>query len=103
MMDADGSHVRRLGDVSGEGWGFLRLGWSPDGSSIVATAGAPTWNIWVTDVDDGSSAIVSDPPVEPDTLDELFPAYAFDGALAWQRNGDTPACGCLVVLEVTCG
>ena len=39
LMDSDGSHVRRLGEVTGNGWGFLRLGWSADGSSIVGTAG----------------------------------------------------------------
>jgi dipeptidyl aminopeptidase/acylaminoacyl peptidase len=103
-MNPDGTDARRLGDVTGTGWGFLRLGWSPDGSTIVGTASEPTaddvtWNIWATSVHDGSSRIVSDPPAEPEVLDELFPAYASDGALAWSRGG-TGACGCLVVLEV---
>ena len=97
-MNPDGTDIRQLGDIRGTGWGLLRLGWSPDGSTIVGTAGESTWNIWAASVDDGSSTIVSDPPPEPEALDELFPAYAPDGAIAWGRGG-TGACGCLVVLE----
>ncbi len=43
LMDADGTDVRRLDTVSGTGWAFLRLDWSPDGKSIAATAGMETW------------------------------------------------------------
>ena len=99
LMDSDGGHPRRLGEVSGNGWGLLSLGWSPDGSTIVGTAGESSWNIWVTSVNDGSSMIVSDPPAEPAEAQELWPAYAPDGAIAWERGGQAPACGCLVVLE----
>jgi Tol biopolymer transport system component len=99
-MGSDSPDPQRLGDVTGTGWGLLRLGWSPDGSTIVGTAGESTWNIWGTNVDDGSSSIISDPPADPVSLNELFPAYAPDGALAWERGGDAPACGCLVVQEV---
>ena len=53
-MAADGSDVRRLSDVSGTAWAFLRLDWSPDGESIVATAGEDEWDIWVFAAD-GSS------------------------------------------------
>ena len=85
LMDPDGTDIRQLGD-SGTGWGFFRLGWSPDGSSIVGTAGEATWNIWVTDVDDGSATIVS-AACRAGVVDELFPAYAPDGAIAWARGG----------------
>lgn len=97
LMAADGSDVRQLDGLTGEGWGLFRLEWSPDGSRIVATGGAPSWNIWVASVDGGGATNVSD--VAAGTpVDELFPTYAPDGALAWVRYGDG-MCECVVLLE----
>ena len=58
LMKADGTDVRRLGEVSGTSWSFMQLAWSPDGKSIAATAGLetpdPHSDIWVF-ASDGSA------------------------------------------------
>lgn len=98
LMDPDGSNIRRIDEVSGFGWAFLRLDWSPDGEHIVATANEETWDIWVFAADGSGEARVSDEPVDPDLVgDQLFPTYANDGALVWW--GGTASGGSLVLLE----
>jgi Tol biopolymer transport system component len=95
LMQADGTDVRRLGEVSGTGWSFMQLAWSPDGKSIAATAGLetpdPHSDIWVF-ASDGTAekmpfGLLGGPS-------DLSPAYAPDGALAWSGGllepGDTP-------------
>ena len=69
----------------GFGWAFMRLEWSPDGKSIVATAGEEEWDIWVFAADGSTATNVSDDPGEPEVVaDELFPSYGPDGAIAWE-------------------
>jgi WD40 repeat protein len=98
LMDADGTDVRRIDEVSGTGWAFLQLDWSPDGKSIVATAGMDSWDIWVFAADGSGETKVSDVPVDPAVpMDQLFPAYAPDGTLAWSGGASPP--GGLVLLE----
>ena len=81
LMKADGTDVRRLGEVSGTWWSFLRLAWSPDGKSIAAGAGMETQDIWVFASDGSAEKMVSEAPEVP--TDQGMPAYAPDGALAW--------------------
>ena len=92
LMNADGSNVRQVSDVRGEGWGFLRMDWSRDGSKIAGTASATDtgeWDIWVINADGSGATNVGTPEED----DELFPSWAPDrDALAWWRNG-------VVVLE----
>ena len=110
LMDADGTNVRRIDEVSGTGWSFARLDWSPDGKSIAATAGMDSGTSGLRGRrqhgDDGldmpglrirrpspADAMVSETPDDP-TEDQGNPAYAPDGALAWSgwllEEGGTP-------------
>jgi Tol biopolymer transport system component len=96
LMDPDGTDIRRLDEVSGFGWAFLRLDWSPDGERIVATANEESWDIWVFPVDGSGETRVSDVSDDPEvTWDQLFPTYAADGTLAWVGGAD----GALTLLE----
>jgi Tol biopolymer transport system component len=81
LMDADGTDVRRLGEVSGTWWSFITLAWSPDGKSIAAPAGTEGMDIWVFPSNGSAETMVSDPPEVP--TDQQGPAYAPDGALVW--------------------
>lgn len=84
LMDGDGSDIRRIDDVPGNGWSFLRMDWSPDGTHVVGTSGQEEWDIWVFAADGSGGVNVSDPPGQPKVIeDQLFPTYASDGALAW--------------------
>jgi Tol biopolymer transport system component len=88
LMNADGSNVRQVSDVRGEGWAFVQIDWSRDGSKIAGTASATDnsaeWDIWVINADGSSVANVG----TTDSSDELFPMWAPDrNALAWWRNG----------------
>ncbi|MFO7531821.1 MAG: hypothetical protein R6W93_05130 [Candidatus Limnocylindrales bacterium] len=98
VMDADGSNVRQVSDLQGETWALLRLDWSPDGTSIVGTSGHPAWDIWVFPTDGGRESNVSAVDVETRSVDQLFPTYAPDGAIAWWRGGDG-LCECLTIRE----
>ena len=95
LMDADGSDIRRIDDVPGNGYAFLRLDWSPDGTHVVGTSGdEEVWDIWVFAADGSGGIDVSDIPGQPNGLeDQVFPTYAADGALVW---GGSPG---LVLLE----
>jgi WD40-like Beta Propeller Repeat len=99
LMATDGADVRRLDQVSGTGWTFIRQDWSPDGASIVATAGDERWDVWVFAADGGGERRVS--VVAEGVTDQFFPAYAPDGTLAWigdLPSSDGPVTG-LVLLE----
>jgi Tol biopolymer transport system component len=99
LMDPDGSDIRRIDDVPGKGYAFLRLDWSPDGQRIVGTSGPEeTWDIWVFAADGSGGVDVSDIPGQPNALDDqLFPSYADDGTLAWNNAAEQD--GGLVLLE----
>ncbi len=97
-MDADGSNVRQVSDLQGVQWALLRIDWSPDGTSIVGTSGHPEWDIWIFPTDGGRESNVSAMDVETLLVDQLFPTYAPDGAIAWWRGGDG-LCGCLTIRE----
>jgi Tol biopolymer transport system component len=95
LMKADGTDVRRLGEVSGTSWSFMHLAWSPDGKNIAATAGLetpePHSDVWVF-ASDGTAEKMPFGYLGGPT--ELGPAYAPDGALAW--GGESA----IILLEV---
>ena len=88
LMNADGSNVRQVSDVRGDGWAFVQIDWSRDGTKIAgtgsATDNAGEWDIWVINADGSGATNVG----TTDDSDELFPMWAPDrDALAWWRNG----------------
>jgi Tol biopolymer transport system component len=89
LMDADGSDVRQLSDVTGSDWAFVRVDWSHDGTKIVGQAGAAddisNWDIWVINADGSGTTDVG---AHPQGIDEVIPSWAPDrDALAWWSNG----------------
>jgi WD40 repeat protein len=87
LMDADGSNVRQVSDVRGNGFAFVTVDWSHDGSRIVAQAGdaddIDEWDIWIIDVADGSATDVG----AHVGGDEIIPSWAPDrDALAWSHD-----------------
>jgi len=99
-MDADGSNVRAVSDLQGEGFALNRIGWSPDGRAVVGTTGTPAWDIWELPIDGGREVNVSGPGwASSEPVDRLFPAYAADGAIAWVGGWSEEPCACLTVRE----
>jgi Tol biopolymer transport system component len=86
VMDADGTDVHRVGNTKGKDWAFVRIDWSPDGTSIVGQAGSAddieNWDIWVIKADgSGDTDIWKD-----GFMDDHGPTYAPDRpAIAWLR------------------
>lgn len=84
LMDADGTNVRQVSDVVGEGFAFIRIDWSRDGSKVVAQASDANslaeWDIWIIDATDGTATDVG----AHIGGDEIMPSWAPDrDALAW--------------------
>jgi len=93
LMDADGSNVRRLSNVIGTDWAFVRVDWSHDGKKIAGQASAANdlaeWDIWIIPMDGSAPTDVG----AQTGGDEILPVWAPDrNALAWTANS-------LVLLE----
>ena len=88
LMEADGTDVRRLGEVSGT-WlvvhaAGLVAGWQEHRGHRRPGDPDPHSDIWVFASDGSAETMVSEAPEGPT---ELGPAYAPDGALAWWVAG----------------
>jgi hypothetical protein len=79
LMKADGTDVRRLGEVSGTWWSFMHPAWSPDGDSIAAAGGMETFDMWLFASDGSAEKMVF---TQEAPTDQGIPAYAPDGVLA---------------------
>jgi Tol biopolymer transport system component len=96
VMGRDGSDVRQLSDLVGDGFALYKLDWSPDGRFVVGTSGRPTWDIWAFPIDGSEPMNLSGPAIAAgQTIDRLFPAYAADGAIAWAGGWGQEPCECV--------
>jgi Tol biopolymer transport system component len=84
LMDADGGNVRRLTDLPGAEWG---AGWSPDGRSLVFTAGEigfEAYGIYRIDLDGGAPQ-----PLLVDGSNNTAPNWSPDGSqITFSSNRD---------------
>jgi Tol biopolymer transport system component len=97
LMDAAGTNVRQLSDVSGTGYAFLRSSWSHDGTMVAGQAGnaaqISAYDIWTIPVDGSAPTDVGSVP----NVDSILPTWAPDrNALAW-TNGQ------VVLMDVGAG
>ena len=88
LMDRDGTNVRQVSNVRGNGFAFIQTDWSHDGRKITAQASAADnieeWDIWVINVDGSGATNVG----AGEAGDELFPSWAPDrDALIWSFTG----------------
>jgi Tol biopolymer transport system component len=86
LIDADGSDLRQVGDVRGDGFAFIRVDWSPDGSKVVAQASAADdleeWDIWTIPIDGSAPTNIG----AHAGGDEIIPDYAPDReAIVWSH------------------
>ena len=92
VMDAAGTNVRQLSDVTGTVYAFIRNSWSPDGKMVAGQASAANgsadpWDTWIITVDGGAATAVG---IHDADADEILPSWAPDrNALAWTWNGRT--------------
>ena len=90
LMDAAGTDVRQLSDVTGTVYAFIRNSWSPDGKMVAGQASAADgsanpWDTWTIPVDGGAATAVG---IHDADADEILPSWAPDrDALAWMWNG----------------
>ncbi len=83
-MDADGANAERIGDLTGYGYSLDRLSISPDGTTVVVSAGPDKYDLYLVDLATGEDVLIAG----EDELDEVNPLWSPDGSqIAFTRWG----------------
>ncbi len=75
-MDADGTNVERVGDLTGSAYSFDVPSISPDGTTLVVASGQGPYDIYLVDLATGEETLIAG-----EAADEFEPIWSPDGSL----------------------